>query len=125
MAVNSLALPIPRKIFPFTLIVASLLLLAVIVVVVQSHAVKRHGAEAEAIRKCLDNNGHFQIWRALDGETFYRLCQLDDKRWGLQAITREGNTWYEKTAFIRGDGSWKALMDYLQRFSTKYTGPIP
>lgn len=91
----------------------------------QHHAVQRHGADAEAIRKCLDENGPFQVWRTLDGETFYRLCQLDDGRWGLQAITKEGSTWYEKTAFIRGDGSWKALTDYLQRFATRYTGALP
>jgi len=125
MAVTSISLQQPRKLFPFWFIVTLFLLLATAVVVVQSHAVKRHGSEAEAIRKCLDNNGPFQIWRALDGETFYRLCQLDDEQWGLQAITKEGNTWYEKTAFIRGDGSWKALMEYLQRFATRFTGTLP
>lgn len=113
----------PLKSFPSWLIAAAILLAAVIIV--QAHAVQRHGADAEAIRKCLDNKGPQQLWRARDGATFYRLCQLDDGRWGLQSIVKEGEVWYEKTAFIRGDGSWKALMDYLQRFATRYTGTLP
>jgi hypothetical protein len=124
MASISLTLQQPRRLFPFSFFIVLLLILAAVVVVVQSHAVQRHGEEAEAIRKCLDNNGPFQIWRAFDGETFYRLCQLDDERWGLQAIVKEGKTWVEKTAFVRGDGSWKALMNYLQRFATRYTGSL-
>lgn len=125
MVTTPITLPQPRKLFPFWFIVALLLLLATITVVVQDHAIERHGADARAIRECLDNKGPFQIWRARGGETFYRLCQLDDGRWGLQAIVKEGDVWYERTAFIRGDGSWKALMKYLQRFATRYTGTLP
>lgn len=94
-------------------------------VIIHGHAVERHGADAKAIRECLDGKGPYHLWRANDGETFYRLCQLDDGRWGLQAIIKKGSDWHEKTAFIRGDGSWRALMDYLQRFATRFTGSLP
>jgi len=125
MAVTSATLQPPRKSFLLGLIAVILLLMATSVIVVHDHAVERHGADAKAIRECLDNKGPYQLWRARDSETFYRLCQLDDGQWGLQAIIKEGGAWHEKTAFIRGDGSWKALMDYLQRFATRYTGALP
>ena len=44
---------------------------------------------------------------------------------GLQAITKVAEQWHEKTAFIRGDGSWKALIQYLQRLGTRFKGPLP
>ncbi len=124
MATKSLAFPETRSGFPLW-ILAALLLLASITVVVHAHAVQRHGAEAEAIRACLDQNGPYQHWRAFDRETFYRICQLEDGKWGLQAITKVGEQWHEKTAFIRGNGSWRALMEYLQRIGTRFTGPLP
>lgn len=123
MTVTSATLQQPRKTIPHWLIAIVLLMAAA--VVVHAHAVERHGAEAEAVRKCLENKGPYQLWRSRDSNTFYRLCELDDGRWGLQAILKEGNVWHEKTAFIRGDGSWKALMEYLQRFATRYTGSLP
>jgi hypothetical protein len=116
-------LPIRRR-FPLWWILAAALLAAASVVV-HSHAVSRHGADAEAIRKCLDNNGPYQTWRSFDGDTFYRLCRLEDERWGLQAITKEAGEWHEKTAFIRGDGSWKSLLEYLHKLGTRFTGPLP
>jgi len=58
-------------------------------------------------------------------DTFYRMCQLDDARWGMQAIIKVGDVWHEKTAFIRGDGTWQALTEYLQRFATPYKGLLP
>jgi hypothetical protein len=31
----------------------------------------------------------------------------------------------EKTAFVKGNGSWKALTDYLKNFATRWKGPLP
>lgn len=125
MAVSSPALPLLQRFFRPNLITVGLLLVAALMIIIHDHAVARHGADAKAIRECLDGKGPYQLWRANDGETFYRLCHLDDGRWGLQAIIKKGGDWHEKTAFIRGDGSWRALMDYLQRFATRFTGSLP
>ncbi|KAA3645355.1 MAG: hypothetical protein DWQ07_12875 [Chloroflexi bacterium] len=100
-------------------------LLAGIVVINGRHAVDRHGAEATAIRTCIDNNGPTQIWMSRDKRTFYQICQLEDGRWGLQAIIKKGQEWFEKTAFVKGDGSWQALMRYLGNIATKYNGTLP
>src|SRR5918996_577292 len=49
----------------------------------QSHAVERHGSDALAIRKCLnDKGGADEIWRSFDHKTFYLWCHLPDGRWG-------------------------------------------
>ena len=124
MTAPAIPLPSIQRRLPIWWILAAVLLAAASVVA-HSHAVSRHGADAEAIRKCLENNGPYQIWRSFDGDTFYHLCQLEDERWGLQAITKEAGEWHEKTAFIRGDGSWKALLEYLHKLGTRFTGPLP
>jgi len=123
MAATSATVLKPGK-TPSYWLLAFLFIVAAIVVV-HAHAVIRHGTDAEAVRKCLENKGPHQLWRSNDGITFYRLCELEDGRWGLQAILKDGNIWHEKTAFIRGDGSWKALMEYLQRLATRFNGPLP
>lgn len=104
---------------------AAALLVAAITVIVHAHAVQRHGTDAENIRKCLNDKGPYQVWKAMGEDTFYRICQLDDSRWGLQAILKVGEVWHEKTAFIPKDGTWKALTEYLQRFATVYKGTLP
>ena len=104
-----------------------LITIAVLATVVpQPHAENKHGQEAIDIRQCLEKNGPYQIWRSLaDPNTFYQICQLPDGRWGLQAIIKEGEKRVEKTAFIKGDGSWKALLEYLNRIATPFKGKLP
>ena len=116
MATTAIALPNRRNLFPFWIL--AIILLVAAIIVVHSHAVSRHCTDAEAIRKCLNDKGPYQVWKAIDDNTFYRICQLDDSRWGLQAIIKVGEVWHEKTAFIAKDGTWKALIDYSQRFAT-------
>jgi hypothetical protein len=87
----------------------------------QPHAEARH-VEAPAIRQCLDNNGPYMIWKHKFAPTWYLICQIDADTWGLQAVNREG---VEKTAFSPGDGSYRALMDYLRGFATKFKGGLP
>ena len=98
-------------------------------VIVQQHAVDRHGADAEAIRNCLKQNGAYQTWFDKKSGTFYFLCQLADGRWGLQAVVEDIvdglKALVEKTAFIKGTGTWTELIDYLAKFASRYTGPIP
>lgn len=88
-----------------------------------SHAVARHGSEAEAIRKCLeDNNWPIHIFKNQWNE-FFLLCQLNDGRWGWQIVTEQG---YEKTAYVKGNGAWKTLQDwFIRKNISPYKGPLP
>ena len=94
----------------------------------QPHAVERHGSDALAIRKCLnDKDGASQIWRSYDKRTYYLWCQLPDGRWGFMAIVRDAvdRLWYESTSFVKGDGTMGALLKYMEKFGTKFNGPYP
>ena len=70
----------------------------------QPHSVEKHGADALAIRKCLnDKRGADEIWRSFDRKTFYLWCQLPDGKWGFMAIVQDAidRLWYESTSFVR------------------------
>ena len=92
-------------------------------VIPQPHAAEKHGADAVAIRKACDEKDPYQVWRNKDGETFYQICQLPDKRWGIRAIVKQNGKWIEKTAFVPdGDGSLQSVIKYLFNFAARYTG---
>jgi hypothetical protein len=94
----------------------------------QPHAEEKHGADALAIRQCLkEKEGADEIWRNSDRKTFYLWCQLPDGRWGFMAIVQDAvdRLWYESTAFIKGDGTREALLNYMEKFGTKFNGPYP
>ena len=94
----------------------------------QPHSVERHGADALAIRKCLeDKKGADEIWRGFDNKTFYLWCRLPDGKWGFMAIVQDAidRLWYESTSFIKGDGTRQSLLRYMGKFSTRYKGPYP
>lgn len=94
----------------------------------QPHAVEKHGSDALAIRKCLnDKGGADQIWRSFDKKTFYLWCQLPDERWGFMAIVQDAvdRLWYESTSFVKGDGAMGNLLKYMEKFGTRFNGPYP
>jgi hypothetical protein len=94
----------------------------------QPHAVEKHGSDALAIRKCLnDKGGADEIWRSFDQKTFYLWCHLPDGRWGFMAILKDtiDRLWYESTSFVKGDGTMGTLVKYLGQFGTKFNGPYP
>ena len=94
----------------------------------QPHAVEKHGSDALAIRKCLnDKGGADEIWRRFDKKTFYLWCHLPDGRWGFMAIVQDAidRLWYESTSFVKGDGAMGSLLRYMEKFGTKFNGPYP
>jgi hypothetical protein len=106
-------------------LLALFLLLAVTPIVYNAHAVEKHGSDAVAIRRCLEEKGPDMVWKRRGTETFYRCVRLEDGRWGLQALKRKGGKLIEKTSFIKGDGTLRALLKYMRKFSTPYKGPLP
>ena len=68
------------------------------------------------------------VYRQIDG-SFLLFCQLNDGRWGMQAVKRaseDPRTWVEKTAFVKGDGCWSTVRAWLDRIgATKWTRPLP
>ena len=94
----------------------------------QPHAVEKHGSDALAIRKCLnDKGGADEIWRSFDKKTFYLWCHFPDGRWGVMAIVQDSidRLCYESTSFVKGDGTMGTLLKYMEKFGTKFNGPHP
>lgn len=94
----------------------------------QPHAVEKHGSDALAIRKCLnDKGGADEIWRSFDKKTYYLWCHLPEDRWGFMAIVQDAidRLWYESTSFVKGDGTMGSLLKYLEKFGSRFNGPYP
>jgi hypothetical protein len=93
-------------------------------VIFGTHAVARHGDDARAIRRCNMDQGPRFVFRA--GDTYYLLCQLDDERWGLQAVKKGyKNLYNELTAFVKGKGTYRELMAYMQRIGATRVEKLP
>lgn len=89
-------------------------------VVATTHAEKH--VEASAIRRCLDDRGPSLVMKHVYDPTFYLVCQIDKNTWGIQAVDETG---YEKTAFSPGNGTFQAVMRYLNRIAHRYGGRLP
>ncbi|KKK73628.1 hypothetical protein LCGC14_2891940 [marine sediment metagenome] len=108
------------------ILIIFLMMVLAVSVLVSDHAVKKHGDDALAIRSCLDTKGEYQIWKSkTDLNKFFRICELEPGMFGLQVVQCLLSGACEKTAFIKGDGSWGALMKYLGRIATKFNGGLP
>ncbi len=95
-------------------------------VLVNSHAVIKHGDNAIAIRSCLDTKGEYQIWKSItDPNKFFRICELEPGNFGFQIVQCLATGVCEKTAFIKGNGTWGELMKYLGKIATRFNGAIP
>ena len=112
--------------FAFILLLLALAIVAysALPVIFGSHAVGKHGDEARAIRRCNMDNGPRLVFKAND--TFYLLCQLDDGRWGLQAVKKGFHDLYhELTAFVKGRGTYQELTAYMQRIGATRVEKLP
>jgi hypothetical protein len=119
----------PTRPAPIILLAVLIALAAGIGVALSTHAVARHGSDARAIRKCIEQNGPQQVWRDRE-DNFFKLCVLpEDGRIGVQIVKRaaeNSSRWVEKTAYVKGNGSYETVMRWLNRMgATRYTGPIP
>jgi hypothetical protein len=74
----------PRTFNPLPLLLAALLL----AVLYGSHAIDRHGAEADMVRECVERGGTIQRWAYHDNSRIISVCQLDDGRFGLMITER-------------------------------------
>lgn len=121
-----------RRSLPTILFIAGILFLLVlgmllaVAVQTNSHAVLKHGEEAITIRKCLEKNGEYQTWKSrTDPFKFFRICKLGPNSFGLQIVQCLTTGVCEKTAFVKGDGTWAELTRYLSKMATRFNGTIP
>jgi len=93
----------------------------------RSHALKKHGADASAIRKCLNLDGPDEVWKFMGwrkANYYIQTCQLGDDRWGLRIIQLTRNGWIEKTSFIVKDGTFTQLTEYITARAVEFLGDL-
>lgn len=107
--------PAPR--FPWLLLAVAVVALAIIL---SAHATVKHGSDAEAVRQACSQNGHYQLWQAMERPgKYYRVCKVDTGVFGLQIVECTARGLRERTSFIvRGasgwaGGSWFRTKEYL------------
>lgn len=102
--------------FPWRLLLAVALLAAIIF---GAHAVAKHGNDAELVRRACNDNGHYQLWQALERPgKYYRVCKVDTGVFGLQIVECTARGLRERTSFIPGKsqlqaGSYARIYEYL------------
>ena len=71
----------------------------------ESHAVPAHGADALAVRTCLEQRGPLQVWWNKDKGFKINVCRLDNGMFGVQVLKKTGKgkniSWQEVTAYIK------------------------
>lgn len=89
------------------------------------HAVEGHGTDAILIRECLNNNNPTLVLKSRwDKNVYFRVCQLEDGRFGIQVLLRKAGQWIEKTTFVPKDGSWAKVSKYLFSRATRFKTPL-
>ena len=109
-------------------VVALVLMAAAMAAMPGAHAVRRHGAEAVAVRQCMDNSGPALVFRDKHfADKLYLLCQLepDQDKWGLQIVRKAGRGWQEVTSFIPKNGTLARVVEYVSRSATFLPGGVP
>jgi hypothetical protein len=79
-----------------------------------THAVDRHGSDAERIEAGCRQNGVFQAFVELaDKNTFHLLCQLDNGKLGDWIIIKDKGIFYDKTRFIPRSGKLEDILKWM------------
>lgn len=115
----------PNLFIPVVLIIlAALAIYAVTFApVYHSHAVVRHGTDAELVRKCLEDQGPVQQWQKLDSTRYHKLCILPDGRIGDQIVQLDDNgVWHEITSFVRQESTLDDVVRALAKEAVKVWG---
>lgn len=93
-----------------------LLIAAVLLVAnppLNSHAVERHPGLAQRIHDCLED-GPEMTFKDKSGRHFF-CVEMPDGKWGFKIAEKVGGKWHTITAYYKGDGSLKTLLDYFTR----------
>ena len=92
---TAIACPAPRTFNPLPLLLALLVLVAAIIY--GTHAIEKHGSQAQAVRDCIANGGTMQLWVNPQTGRQAEVCQLPTGKFGIH-VTRYGR---EVTSFIK------------------------
>jgi hypothetical protein len=105
---------------------AIVLMAAAMAILPGTHAVRRHGQQALAVRQCMDSRGPAMVFQDRQfADKLYLLCELRDDTWGLQIVKRTGDGWKEITSFIPKDGTLARVLEYVSKSASLRSGGLP
>ena len=111
----------PPRLLLALLALALFVPLGVTVVGNPAHATK-HASDHTLINRCLDDNGPHMVLQSRSPKRtnqYWRVCQLDDGRWGVQLLERVARGWRERTAFVPKSGTWHDVWEYVSARAVK------
>jgi hypothetical protein len=91
----------------------------------RNHSIVKHGYDAYAVNRCLDDNGPAQVFQSrnvANDSKYFQTCLMSDGRWGLRVIACQAGRWVEKTSFVVGQGSVGELTEYLSARAVGFNG---
>ena len=65
------------------LAILALMAIALAAIVYGTHALERHGTDAEAVRRCIENGGTLETWTNPQTWRQADICRLPDGRFGI------------------------------------------
>lgn len=119
-AMNDTYQPIDLRPF-FTLALLAVIGALIGAVLLSTHAVKRHGTEAEVIRQCMSDSGPIQQWQNKDEPNVHCfVVETPCGKWGVMIAQRwpslmQRCDYRERTSFIPRDGEPNNVMEYLSK----------
>lgn len=108
--------PSPGR-FLFPVLLAALLMALFGGIILNDHAVERHGEDAVKIRKCLDDKGPKYIYFSAPQNLYFLICQLGSSdKYGMQIVewSVKAKAWEEVTSYIIKDGR---LANYVAKLT--------
>jgi hypothetical protein len=102
-------------------------LIAAINVLLGDHAMKQHPDTAPLTRECIEKNGIWKAYQEPKSNTFHWLCKDPQTGTIFDMIVEKIDeiTYREKTSFMKRDGKWDQVFNWLTRekFGGKWVNP--
>jgi hypothetical protein len=113
----------PRR--PILVPMILLVVLAFVVSIYSVHATAKHGADAEAVRRCLENGDPLQVWVKMSDGRVFQVCRLQDGRYGVQICTGDCEGSREITSFIyRASKGLKVKLSQVEYYLRNNVGAL-
>lgn len=81
--------------------VIGLVFLLPVIKIPSRHAFNSHAADYIEVNQCMENGGKIQTWFNKTTNRVAQLCQVNEKRFGIEITERNGNVIDQITAYIK------------------------
>lgn len=108
------------------IIIIALVLAAAYIAVIQlnNHAIRRHGADAQAVRQCANDSNLLQVWQKNGSDRYHCLFKMPDGRIGDMLVQLdEQGYWHEISSFPRYEQTLGEVEKSLGREATMIYPP--